>query len=72
MSAALKALEGQLASVIEAHIVPLFAADFHPEMRVTIMVRFEDSDDCDVLLTSDDEAGIRALVDRRYGGTNAS
>lgn len=70
MSPALKALEGQLAGVIDEHIVPLFSAEFHPEMRVTIMVRFEDSEDCDVLLTSDDETGIRAIVDRRYGVAN--
>jgi len=72
MSAALKALEWQLASVIDEHIVPLFSADFHPEMRVTVMVRFEGSPDCDVIVTSDDDAGIRAIIDRRYGGSNVT
>lgn len=68
MSAATDALHERIVSVIEEQIKPLFNADFHPEMRVTVLVRFEDMPDCDVLVTSDNDAGIRAIVERRTGG----
>ncbi len=72
MSAAMQALQDRLIDIIEEQIKPLFVGDFRDQMRVSVLVRFEDAPGCDVIVTSDDEAGIRAIVDRRYGGPNAS
>ena len=72
MSSATEALQEQIVRTIEAHIKPLFKDDFHPEMRVTVLVRFEGSPGCDVLVTSDDDAGIRAIVDRRTGAASTA
>jgi len=65
MSPAMQALQDQIAATIDRHIRPLFNTDFHPQMRVTVLVRFDDAPTCDVLVTSDTDAGIRAIVERR-------
>ncbi len=72
MSAATDALQEQLARICEEQIKPLFNCDFYAEMHVTVLVRFEGNPECDVIVTSDDDAGIRAIVDRRTGAASTA
>lgn len=65
MSPAMQALQDNIAAAIDERIRPLFNPDFQSQMHVTVLVRFDDAPGCDVLVTSDDDAGIRAIVERR-------
>lgn len=54
-------LTAKIGRAIDQHIAPLFTG----RPRITVLVRFPANDEADVLVTSDDDAGIRAIVDRR-------
>lgn len=58
-------LPATIGAVIDRQIRPLFKSA--PDMKVTVLIRFSGDDCglCDVLVTDDDDAGIRAIVDRR-------
>lgn len=68
MSPAMQALRDQIARVIEEQIKPLINGDYHDLIRTTVLIRFTDNPRADILVTSDDDAGIRAIVERNTSG----
>ena len=58
-------LTARIGSIIDRHILPIFKG----APKVTVLVRHPDdaAGNYDVLVTSDDEAGVRAIVGRRTG-----
>lgn len=54
-------LTAKIGQAIDARIAPLFRG----QPKITVLVRLPDNDEADVLVTSDDDAGIRAIVERR-------
>ena len=63
MSDALNMLTHRIGSIIDRSIRPLFLEG--GKAKITVMVRFEDGETFDVLVTDDSDAGIRAIVERR-------
>lgn len=55
-------LLAQLGEVLHRHVEPIFK----PGARITLLVRFAGDPESDVLVSSDDEAGVRASVERAY------
>ena len=63
MSDALDLLTHRIGSIIDRRIRPLFLEG--GKAKITVIVRFEDGQIFDVLVTDDSDAGIRAIVERR-------
>lgn len=57
-----KNLLERLGGILHRHVEPVFK----PGAKITLLVRFPDSDEADVLVSSDDEEGVRTAVDRAY------
>ena len=60
----LERLNQRIGAKLDQHIRPMFKGN----PRITVLIRFDDDPggNADCLVTSDDEAGIRAMVDRRF------
>jgi hypothetical protein len=55
-------LINQIGAIIDQHVAPIFK----PGAKITVLVRNPSNDDADAVVTSDDDAGVRAIVGRQF------